>query len=94
MALSIEEPETERLARNLAEGTGETIATATRRALEERLVRVGPTVRKAPSAEEQAALGRRWPNFAGSGVRCRFSTIALQTRSSVMMNTVRRADGH
>jgi ribonuclease VapC len=37
MALSIKDPETERLARALAQRTGETLTVATRRALEERL---------------------------------------------------------
>jgi len=40
MALSIKDPETERLARLLAKRTGETIAVATKRALEERLRRI------------------------------------------------------
>lgn len=43
MALSIKDPETERLARDLARLTGENITTATRRAIEERLRRVGRT---------------------------------------------------
>ncbi|WP_035696918.1 type II toxin-antitoxin system VapB family antitoxin, partial [Bradyrhizobium liaoningense] len=41
MALSIKDPETEKLARTLAERTGETITVATRRAIEDRLRRVG-----------------------------------------------------
>ena len=39
MALSIKDPETDRLARALAEATGESITEAIRRALEERLAR-------------------------------------------------------
>ncbi len=39
MPLSIKDPETERLARELAEETGETITQATRKALEQRLLR-------------------------------------------------------
>ncbi len=39
MALSIKDPETDRLARALAEATGESITEAIRRALEERLNR-------------------------------------------------------
>ena len=39
MALSIKDPETDRLARALAEATGESITEAIRRALEERLSR-------------------------------------------------------
>jgi len=40
MALSIKDPETDRLARALAETTGESLTEAIRRALEERLSRV------------------------------------------------------
>ena len=39
MALSIKDPETDRLARALADATGESITEAIRRALEERLTR-------------------------------------------------------
>jgi antitoxin VapB len=60
MALSIKDPETERLARKLAERTGETITVATRRALEERLRRVGSDTRRAALLEDLAAIRRRW----------------------------------
>lgn len=60
MALSIKDPQTERLARNLAQQTGETITVATRRALEERLRRVGSDTRKAALLEDLAAIRRRW----------------------------------
>ena len=40
MALNIKDPETDRLARELAAGTGETLTVAVKRALEERLQRV------------------------------------------------------
>ena len=40
MALNIKDPDTDRLARELAALTGESITTAARRALEERLERV------------------------------------------------------
>jgi antitoxin VapB len=60
MALSIKDPQTERLARKLAERTGETITVATRRALEERLRRVGSDTRKAALLEDLAAIRRRW----------------------------------
>ncbi|MGR6432505.1 type II toxin-antitoxin system VapB family antitoxin [Rhizobium sp. PAMB 3182] len=43
MALSINDPETERLARMLASRTGESIIEATRKAIEDRLKRLGPT---------------------------------------------------
>jgi antitoxin VapB len=60
MALSIKDPETERLARDLAARTGETITVATRRALEERLRRMGSNARKAALLEDLAAIQRRW----------------------------------
>ena len=60
MALSIKDPETEQLARTLAERTGETITLATRRALEERLRRIGSDSRKAALLEDLAAIRRRW----------------------------------
>ena len=60
MALSIKDPETERLARTLAEKTGETITIATRRALEQRLRRLGSEARKAALLEDLAASRRRW----------------------------------
>ena len=40
MALNIKDPETDRLARELAAATGESITVAARRAIEERLLRV------------------------------------------------------
>jgi antitoxin VapB len=60
MALSIKDPETERLARALAKLTGENITTATRRAIEERLRRVGGQGRKAALLEDMAEIRRRW----------------------------------
>lgn len=59
MALSIKDPETERLARALAARTGETITVATRRALEERLKRTGALARKAALLEDMEAMQRR-----------------------------------
>ena len=60
MALTIKDPETERLARNLARVTGETITAATKRAIEERLRRVGGHFRKAALLEDMAEIRRRW----------------------------------
>jgi antitoxin VapB len=60
MALSIKDPETERLARNLAHLTGETITAATKRAIEERLRRVGGHSRKAALLQDMAEIRRRW----------------------------------
>jgi antitoxin VapB len=60
MALSIKDPETERLARTLAQLTGESITAATKRAIEERLRRVGGRSRRAALLEEMAEIRRRW----------------------------------
>jgi antitoxin VapB len=60
MALSIKDPETEQLARNLAQLTGESITTATKRAIEERLRRLGAHSRKAALLEDLADIRRRW----------------------------------
>jgi antitoxin VapB len=59
MPLSIKDPETERLARDLAHRTGETITIATKRALEERLRRIGGTRQKTVLLEDLAAIRRR-----------------------------------
>ncbi len=59
MALSIKDPETETLARELARRTGESITEATRRALEDRLRRV-TGARKAPILlEDLVAIRKR-----------------------------------
>jgi antitoxin VapB len=59
MALSIKDPETETLARELARRTGESITEATRRALQDRLRRV-VGAKKAPLLlEEMAAIRKR-----------------------------------
>ena len=59
MALNIKDAETDRLARELAAETGESITVAARRAIEERLVRIRAQ-RKAASVEEDLrALVRR-----------------------------------
>ncbi len=59
MALSIKDPETERLARALAKRTGESLTIATRRALEERLRRIGVAPRRAALLEDLSAIRRR-----------------------------------
>jgi len=51
MAISIKDPETDRLARALAEATGESLTAAIRRALEERLAREQARARRGISAE-------------------------------------------
>jgi len=60
MALSIKDPETEQLARSLAQLTGENITTATKRAIEERLRRLGGQTRKDALLEDMAEIRRRW----------------------------------
>jgi antitoxin VapB len=60
MALSIKDPETERLAKTLAQKTGESITTATRRALEDRLRRIGNQAHRENLLEELAASRRRF----------------------------------
>jgi antitoxin VapB len=59
VALSIKDRETEKLARMLAERTGESITVATRRALEERLKRTASISRKASLIEDMKAMQRR-----------------------------------
>jgi len=59
MPLSIKDPETERLARDLAKRTGESITIATKKALQERLRRVTGASRKALLLEDLAAIRRR-----------------------------------
>jgi antitoxin VapB len=51
MALSIKDPETDRLARALAQATGESLTEAIRRALEERLERETHRSRRGIGAE-------------------------------------------
>jgi antitoxin VapB len=59
MPLSIKDPDTERLARDLARRTGESITVATRKALEERLRRVGGGHEKARLLEDLAEIRMR-----------------------------------
>jgi antitoxin VapB len=60
MALSTKDPETERLAKRLAQLTGETITTATKRAIEQRLRRLGGQSRRVTLLEDMAEIRRRW----------------------------------
>jgi antitoxin VapB len=64
MALSIKDPTTERLARDLARRTGESITMATRNALEERLRRTSDHASDVLLAEELAAIRQRWSALA------------------------------
>jgi antitoxin VapB len=59
MPLSIKDPDTERLARDLARRTGETITVATRRALEERLRRIGSANEKTRLLDDLAEIRLR-----------------------------------
>ena len=63
MALSIKDSETEQLARRLAQLTGENITTATRRAIEERLRRLGDQTRRDALLEDMAEIRRRWSDM-------------------------------
>ena len=56
MPLSIKDPETERLARELAPRTGESITVAARKALQERLRRVSGAERKSLLLADLAAI--------------------------------------
>jgi antitoxin VapB len=60
MALSIKDPETERLARALSQLTGENITTATRRAIEERIRRLGGQSQRGALLKDMAEIRRRW----------------------------------
>ena len=59
MALSIKDPEADRLARELAARTGETLTEAIVVALRERLAREAGRTRAVPLSEELAAIRRR-----------------------------------
>ena len=59
MALSIKDPEADRLARELAARTGETLTEAIVVALRERLARETGRTRSVPLSEELAAIRRR-----------------------------------
>lgn len=60
MALRIDDSETEHLARRLAQLTGEPIEMATKRAIEERLCRLGNQSRRAALLDDLADIRRRW----------------------------------
>jgi antitoxin VapB len=59
MPLIIKDPTTERLARDLAKQTGETITVATRKAIEDRLRRLSTKSRKAALLDDLAAIRQR-----------------------------------
>lgn len=59
MALSLKDPEVDRLARELAERTGETLTEAIKVALRDRLVRLRGRRRRRPLSEDLRDIGRR-----------------------------------
>jgi antitoxin VapB len=59
MTLNIKDPEAHKLARKLADQTGETMTRAVTEALRERLARVSRARRPETAAEDLLAIGRR-----------------------------------
>jgi antitoxin VapB len=59
MAISIKDPETDELARQLADQTGETITQALKQALRERLIRIAGRHRRRGVSGRLLAIGRR-----------------------------------
>jgi antitoxin VapB len=59
MSLNIKDPEAHRLARNLAERTGETMTRAVTEALRERLARVSRAHEPETTANDLLSIGRR-----------------------------------
>lgn len=59
MALSLKDPEADRLAREVADRTGETLTTAIVVALRERLARLRGKPRRRPLSEELREIGER-----------------------------------
>lgn len=59
MALSFKDPEVDRLAREVAARTGETLTTAVAIALKERLARLRGRSRRRPLRDELRDIGRR-----------------------------------
>ncbi len=59
MALSIKDPEADRLAREIADRTGETLTAAIVVALRERLARLRPKARRRPLRDDLRDIARR-----------------------------------
>jgi antitoxin VapB len=59
MTLNIKDPETHKLARKLAEQTGETMTRAVTEALRERLARLNRAQKPEATADDLLAIGRR-----------------------------------
>ena len=79
MALSLKDPEVDRLARELADRTGETLTEAIRVALRDRLVRLRGQRRRRPSSEELREIGRRrGPSRNPPDIGLREVTIQLE----------------
>ena len=80
MPLSIKDPETERLARDLAQRTGESITVATKKALQERLRRVRGADRKSLLLEDLAAIRRRCAELPVLDPRAPEETVGYDER--------------
>jgi hypothetical protein len=88
MALSLKDPETDRLAREVAKLTGESLTEAVRNALADRLVR--ERLRRGQHSDGLAGMLDVWPWNAPLFPT---STPDPQTRSSGMTSTACSADG-
>ena len=86
MALSIRDPETDRLARELSRRTGETMTQAIRKALEERLARVDG------SREAEIERRRQGINAIAAGAH-KLPLLHHRARSSATTRTACRPDG-
>ena len=85
MALSLKDPETDRLARQVARLTGESLTEAVGTSLAERLRR------SRTGAGGPALSPTNWKPLSGVTTPCRFSTIGRPKRSSAMMRMASRA---
>jgi len=61
VALSLKDPEVDRLAREVAARTGETLTAAVAVALRERLARLKGRRRRRPLRDELGEIAQRWP---------------------------------
>ncbi len=85
MAFSIKNPEADRLARRLAEVTGESLTDAVTKSLKERLEGWG---------DDGAVLWpMSWTKSPNAAPRCRFSTRGPQRKFSITTNRAYPADG-
>jgi antitoxin VapB len=80
MALSIKDPEADRLARELAARTGETLTEAVVVALRERLARETGRTRSIPLHEELTAIRRRCAALPVLDARCADEILGYDER--------------